>query len=125
MQTRSPRQIAVEFLQMIVAGDIREAYRRHVAPGFRHHNPWFPGDADALMRGMEENHGTHPHKQFTVRHALEDGDFVAVHSELHFVAGDRGMGVVHLFRFEGQGIVEFWDLGQEVPADSPNQYGMF
>jgi predicted SnoaL-like aldol condensation-catalyzing enzyme len=32
---------------------------------------------------------------------------------------------VHIFRFEQGRIVELWDLGQEVPESSPNQYGMF
>jgi hypothetical protein len=35
------------------------------------------------------------------------------------------MVVVHLFRFQGDKVVEMWDLGQAVPADSPNQDGIF
>ena len=34
---------AVEFLQMIVSGEIREAYKQYVSPNFKHHNPYFPG----------------------------------------------------------------------------------
>ena len=33
--------------------------------------------------------------------------------------------VAHFFRFEGDRIVELRDVGQEVPADSPNNNGMF
>jgi len=32
---------------------------------------------------------------------------------------------VHLFRFEGDHIVELWDIGQPVPAESVNTNGMF
>ncbi len=121
----SRKDIALEFLRMVTAGDIGEAYRRHVAPGFRHHNAWFAGDADSLMRGMEENHGRFPHKQAQVHHALEDGDAVAVHSHVRLQPGDRGVALVHIFRFEQDRIAELWDLGQPVPEESPNQYGMF
>ena len=31
----------------------------------------------------------------------------------------------HIFRFAGDRIVEMWDVGQEVPASSPNTNGMF
>ena len=39
--------------------------------------------------------------------------------------GDPGVAVVHVFRFEGDRIAEFWDIGQPVPKDSPNANGMF
>ncbi len=116
---------ALDFLRMVTAGEIQAAYRRHVAPGFRHHNAWFPGDADSLMRGMEENHQRFPNKQAQVRHALQDGDTVAVHTHLRLEAEDRGMALVHIFRFEGERIAELWDLGQPVPEEMQNENGMF
>ena len=33
--------------------------------------------------------------------------------------------VVHFFRFEKGRIAEMWDVGQEIPSDSPNENGMF
>ena len=39
--------------------------------------------------------------------------------------GDLGAAVVHIFKFEGNLIVELWDMGQAVPEDSPNENGMF
>ena len=44
---------AVEFLQMCARGEVREAYARHVADDFAHHNPWFPGDPASLLEAME------------------------------------------------------------------------
>ena len=38
---------------------------------------------------------------------------------------ERGFAVVHIFRFDGDRIVELWDLAQEVPDHSPNANGMF
>ena len=39
----------------------------------------------------------------------------------------RGSGgaVVHLFRFQNDLIVEFWDVGQPIPVNSPNENGVF
>jgi hypothetical protein len=32
---------------------------------------------------------------------------------------------VHILRFEGSRIGEMWDIGQEIPKESPNALGMF
>ncbi len=39
--------------------------------------------------------------------------------------GEPGIAVVHLFRFQAGKIVEMWDCGQQLPADSPNTDGAF
>jgi predicted SnoaL-like aldol condensation-catalyzing enzyme len=121
----SKQDAAVSFLRKAASGRVREAYAEHVAPDFRHHNPYFAGDAQALMAGMEANARQNPDKRFDVLRALEDGDLVAVHSHVRQRPDDRGAVVVHLFRFEGDRIVELWDVGQPVPAESVNANGMF
>lgn len=123
--TRSHRGAAVAFLRAAAAGHASEAFAQHAAPGFRHHNPFFRGDADSLAAGMDDNAAKFPDKVLTVRHVLEDGDYVAVHSEVHMRPGDTGIVVVHLFRFEGDRIAELWDVAQQLPADSPNEHGAF
>jgi predicted SnoaL-like aldol condensation-catalyzing enzyme len=116
---------AVSFLRLAASGRVHEAYSQHIASGFRHHNPYFAGDAGALLAGMEENARQNPGKQLDIQRALEDGDLVAVHSHVRHQPGDRGAAVVHIFRFEGDRIAELWDLGQPVPDESPNANGMF
>jgi predicted SnoaL-like aldol condensation-catalyzing enzyme len=123
MATR--KDAAVSFLRHAASGRVREAYNKHVSQGFRHHNPFFAGNAEALMAGMEENARQNPDKRLDVLHALEDGDLVAVHSHVRQNPADRGAALVHLFRFEGDRIVELWDVGQPVPVDSANTNGMF
>ncbi len=119
------KDAAVKFLQLVVAGRIDDAYAKHVDMSGRHHNPFFLAGFRALQKAMTENHKEFPGKQLIVKHVLGDGDLVAVHSHLIPHPGDIGMIVVHLFRFHGDKIVEFWDCGQSVPADSPNQDGAF
>lgn len=116
---------AVSFLQMASRGDVREAYSKFVAPGFKHHNPYYEGSAETLMTAMEENARENPSKALDVKLAIEEGDFVAVHSHVRLKPGELGGAVVHIFRFEAGHIVELWDVGQAVPEQSPNQHGMF
>lgn len=119
------KDMAISFLHLVTSGKVREAYENHVGPSFRHHNPYFKGDAESLMKGMEENADKFSNKIFKIQHALEDGDLVAVHSHVRLKPEERGFALVHIFRFQDDRIVELWDMGQPVPEDSPNEYGMF
>lgn len=121
----SRKERAVSFLQLVASGNVREAFKIHASPDFYHHNPYFRGDAASLMEAMEENATENPDKIFEVKHAIEEGDTVAVHSHVKQNPGDRGAVVVHIFRFQENRIVEAWDVGQLIPEDSPNENGVF
>jgi predicted SnoaL-like aldol condensation-catalyzing enzyme len=125
MPTQALKEAAVEFLTLIAAGKVDEAYDRHVGQGFRHHNPYFRGDAASLMDAMQANAVSNPNKALDVQLALQDGEQVAVFSRIRQRPGDRGAAVVHIFRFEGSRIVELWDIGQAVPENAVNENGMF
>ena len=125
MMADSNKDAAVTFLKMAASGKVREAYARFVGAGFRHHNPFFEGSAEALMAAMEENARQNPSKVLEVKRAIAEGEFVVVHGYVRHKLGDLGAAVVHIFRFEKDRIVELWDVGQPVPAESPNEYGMF
>jgi len=121
----SNKDAAVTFLKLAASGKVREAYSKFIGAGFRHHNPFFEGSAEALMAGMEENARQNPGKVLEVKLAVAEGELVVVHSHVQQKPGDLGAALVHIFRFEKGRIVELWDLGQPVPDKSPNQYGMF
>lgn len=123
--SRARKNAATSFLRTAGAGRAREAFAKHAAPGFRHHNVFFPADADALAAGMEKNAAENPEKSLEVRHVIADGDFVAVHSRARMKPGDPGYALVHIFRFEGDKVAELWDIAQQLPADSPNENGAF
>lgn len=118
----SRKSIAIDFLKSASSGRVREAYA-HTAPNFRHHNPYFAAGAPALSAAMEEAHRSTPNKAFHVQRAVEEGDVVAVHSRVERDQGD--IAVVHIFRFDGDRIAELWDVGMELPKDSPNKDGAF
>lgn len=117
--------IASEFLSMCATGAVREAYARHVAESFRHHNAHFAEDRQSLLSAMEESARSEPNKSFEIRQVIACGDRVAVHSQLRRVQADKEYAVVHILRFEAARIVEMWDVVQEVPEHSPNALGMF
>ncbi|HKW31107.1 MAG TPA: nuclear transport factor 2 family protein [Verrucomicrobiae bacterium] len=119
------KDIALLFLRAASSGNARAACQKFVTPDFRHHNACFPGDAESLMHGMEENAARFPNKVLDVKRTLEDGAFVAVHSHVRLKPGDRGVALVHIFRFQDERIVELWDVGQPVPENLPNKNGMF
>jgi predicted SnoaL-like aldol condensation-catalyzing enzyme len=125
MSTHSLKDAAIEFLTLAASGKVSEAYERHVGAGFRHHNPYFRGDAASLSDAMQANAARNPSKVLEVQRALQDGEEVAVFSHVRQHPGDRGAAVVHIFRFDKGRIVELWDVGQAVPESSVNENGMF
>jgi predicted SnoaL-like aldol condensation-catalyzing enzyme len=121
----SQKELAISFLKMVVARNIREAYDKHIAPNFVHHNQYFKGDRQSLMVAMEGAADKNPNKVLEVKHAFEDGNTVITHSHVKQSPDDAGAAVVHIFRFENGRVVELWDLGQPIVKDSPNEHGAF
>ena len=121
----SHADIATSFLRMCARGEVREAYDRYVSQDFVHHNAWFAGDRESLLRAMEESAAKEPNKSFEVRQVIDGGDKVAVLSHLKRAEANLEYAVVHIARIVDGKIVELWDLGQEIPKDSPNELGMF
>lgn len=118
-------ELATTFLRMCARGEVRAAFERFVAPDFVHHNAWFPPDRQSLLQAMEDSAAAEPNKSFEPRQVVDGGDRVAVLSHLRRADGRTEYAVVHIVRVEGGRIAELWDLGQEIPADSPNALGMF
>lgn len=114
------KQIAQHFLMLCAKGQSREAFDLYAGKDFIHHNPYFKGDAQTLIKAMEEEAIRNPSKIFEVHRALEEGDLVAVHSHIRQDANDLGVAVIHIFRFNDGRIAELWDVGQAVPADRIN-----
>jgi predicted SnoaL-like aldol condensation-catalyzing enzyme len=123
--TTSHKDVATTFLQLISAGQVREAFDTFTAPSFRHHNVYFPGDAAPLAAAMEENARANPQKRYEPVQVIEEGNRVAVFGRVQHKPGDPEYALVHIFRFEDDRIVELWDVAQEIPKESPNKNGAF
>jgi predicted SnoaL-like aldol condensation-catalyzing enzyme len=121
----SYKEIAIDFLQLTASGKANIAFSKYVSPNFRHHNPYFKGDADSLMKEMMENAEKNPDKVLEIQRVLSDGEMVAVHSKVKQNPDDRLVALVHIFQFHNNKILELWDIGQAIPEESPNECGMF
>ena len=119
------KDIAIDFLQLVVAGKINEAYKMYIDPDFRHHNAYYRGDATSLKAGMIENAAQDPHKSLEIQRTISEGNIVAVHSWIRKHPGDNGVTAVHIFKIENSRIVEMWDIGMPIPANTPNENGIF
>jgi len=125
MTELSHKDAGVAFLQMTAAGQVEQAFARFAGPRFRHHNPYFAGDAAAIKAGMLANAARFPDMLFEVQRAIAEGPLVAVHSRARMQPGAPDIAIVHILRFEDGLIAEMWDIGQAQPDPMPNQYGMF
>ncbi|HME53329.1 MAG TPA: nuclear transport factor 2 family protein [Candidatus Lokiarchaeia archaeon] len=125
MDIEGRKQASVQFLKLIVAGQIEKAYQKYVDLGGKHHNTSCSSGFPALQESMIDNHALFPNKRLVVEHVLGDKEYVAVHSHITLNPGGMELQTVHVFRFHADKIVELWDCGQEVPADSPNEDGAF
>jgi len=114
------RDMAIAFLTMASNGQVDEVYSEFIGSGFKHHNPFFEGTAEALRAGMKANAKQSPDKVLEVKRVIAEDDFVVTHSHVRQHPDALGAVVVHIFRFENGKIIELWDLGQPVPASSLN-----
>ena len=121
----SRKDIAINFLKLAAAGKARESQNKFLHPDFKHHNPYFPGDLESLMKGMEENAAQFPGKVYKVFQAIEENDRVAVHGSVRLTNSHPEIALIHVFRFEGDLIIETWEAAQETPKNMPNENGMF
>ena len=117
------KEIAISFLQLAGFGKVVEAFQKFTAPEFVHHNQYFQGTRDALMKAMKEAHQNVPNTAIDIKYSYTDRNTVITHS--HVIKEDMEIAVVHIFRFQKDKIVELWDLGQVIEKDVPNELGLF
>lgn len=110
----SHKDIAQNFLRMIIAGDIRKAFDMYVAQDFIHHNQYTKPGREELILGMEGNHDNFPDKTFDIELILAEDDKVVTYSLLKFTPDHKGIRVVHILRFVDEKIVEMRDVAMQV-----------
>ncbi len=131
---KARKDIAVEFLNLIALERPKDGLF-FFDPDCRTHNPYMVGGMkeliDAMIAVQKQGSegilkGSKADFKLIIKQVLADGDVVAVHT---LVAGsnpkDGGLRQVHLFRFQGDKIVEYWDITQDIPMNAPNAAGAF
>lgn len=131
---KTHKKIAAEFLSLIGLGKPKDGLR-FFAPDCKTHNPYTGGGMkeliDAMIAVQKQGSqgilkGSTADFKLVIRQILADGELVAVHTQ---IAGSNpssgGLRQVHLFRFSGDKIVEYWDITQMVPENAPNAAGAF
>jgi len=85
----------------------------------------------ALLKSMAEvQRGSDPDMPsdavFRVKHVAAERDMVAIHTTLQSRSNQtEGFRQVHLFRFEGEKVIEYWDVTQVVPKKAKYPKNMF
>lgn len=102
-----------------------EAVAKYQGPSYRQHNPGSPDGPEPFIRVVKWLAQTYPSFRLELKRMVAEGDLVVTHSHLIREPGDRGMSVVDIFRLENGGIVEHWDVVQEIPETSANNNTMF
>jgi len=125
------KKIAIEFLSPSLTGKFSDGVK-YFSPDCQTHNPYFSGNIKTLTQAMDkankQGKGQYPNAEFTIKQAIEEGDTVVVHTELlndKTKPDQGGLRQVHLFRFTGNKIIEYWDITQQITPEMPNAAGAF
>ena len=125
------KNIALQYFGLVSQGKFKEGLR-FFSSDCKTHNPFIAGNMDVLTDAMNaantEGSSKYPEAEFAVKNVLADGDLVAVHTQLlssKSKPGEGGLRQVHLFRFEDNKIVEYWDITQQILPNMPNSIGAF
>ena len=125
MTANTIKEIGRVFLTLCASGNPGEAFKLYAHKYFKHHNPFFKGDADSLMIAMEESSKINPNRIFEIKHIIIDGDLIVYHSFIQQTQSDAGLVVVHILKFSDNKIIEMWDMHQPIPEIMINENGMF
>ena len=120
------KKIIEEYFKLVSAGKFKDGLR-FFSPNCKTHNPFVVGNMNALIDAMiaanKEYGPKYPEAQFSLKYLLADGDLVAAYTQLvgsPSKPGEGGIRQMHLFRFEGDIIVEYWDVTQQILPNMPN-----
>ena len=112
---------AQKFLQLVALGSVDEGFEQFVHPHFIHHNAFFEGHREGLLKAMKEDHLTNPNLAFETAHVFTQNETVIAHSKV--TKKDAEIVVVHILRFQNNQIIELWDVGQVLPDQLVNENG--
>jgi predicted SnoaL-like aldol condensation-catalyzing enzyme len=125
---KKEKATALKFFEYIGEGRAKDA-RSLFSGKCKQHNPYLPEGMDALLDSItkvQSNQLSMPGDvRFRIRNVMVDGNMVAIYTTLEVKSRpEKGLRQVHLFRFRGDKIIEYWDVTQNAPK-SPYAQRMF
>jgi len=129
--TANRKKVVTEYFELISTGKFNEGLRFFSQKCITH-NPFVAGNMEDITNAMiaanKDYAPKFPKAKFSVRYILADGDFVAAYTQLMASPdepAEGGLRQMHLFRFNGDKIVEYWDVTQQIMPNTPNVAGAF
>jgi predicted SnoaL-like aldol condensation-catalyzing enzyme len=126
---KAHKQIAIEFLSLIASGKPKDGLRFFTSD-CKTHNPYVVGGMkeliDAMIAVQKQGSegiikGSKADFRLNIKQVLADDDVVAVHTTLASSEPNKGgLRQVHIFSFNGDKIVEYWDITQDIHENMPN-----
>ena len=131
---KAHKDIAVEFLRLVGSGKPEDGLT-FFDPDCKTHNPYTAGGIKELINAMIAVQkqfaegiikGSQTDFKLIIRQVLADRDMAVVYTQVTgSKPSDGGLRQVHMFRFIGNKIVEYWDITQNIPENAPNAAGAF
>jgi predicted SnoaL-like aldol condensation-catalyzing enzyme len=110
------KAIAIEFYNAALNEKNWEKTRSMIGNRYVQHNLGAIDGPEGLQAHIEYLKKEFPNNHGEIKHALADGDLVALHVHNQRSPELLGNAVVDLFRIENGKVVEHWDVVQAIPA---------
>ena len=125
------KNIVIEYFKLEALGMFKQGIQ-FFASDCKTHNPFMnvsiEGLIDAMVAGSKDFSMQSSNIEFKVQQILADGDLVAAYTTMlnnKSKPSEGGLRQIHLFRFKGDKIVEYWDVTQQIMPNMPNAEGAF
>lgn len=126
------KRIALSFFRLIAAQEGPIAALRIFHPKAKHHNPYCEPGIKRLFEEMKKVQQSPQANDmpfdpvFRIKNAIVDGDMVMVFTTMQSRSNKKsGFRQVHMFRFNGDKVAEYWDVTQMVPKEAKYPLNMF
>ena len=132
MSPKTRKEIVADFFHLIEMGRPKDGLK-YFAVGCVQHNPYVSGGMKRLLDSMavvqKEQSRNFANPSILLRHVLEEGDTMVVHTQILFSRdhpSEGGLRQAHIFRFgSGDKIVEYWDITQIIEKKMPQAANAF